>query len=185
MLIAEMVQAAWEELGFHVLVNAVDAIQNDDTNPLTAEVPADVMDDVFVEAYCAGAFDMIAIDYASYSATAYSTLSRLAKSFSGQGMDMTALEYQLTSHISKYDSEDYNAHMETVFEEKNADARAILLHEAEEMIVEDMAVIPVIFNQNATLTSKELSKVKATYYCPAIFTKTKLKNYEEYLPVEE
>jgi ABC-type transport system substrate-binding protein len=100
-------------------------------------------------------------------------------------MDMMATEYTLTPHISKYDSEEYNEKMEAVFEEKDAAARATLLHEAEEMIIEDMAVIPVVFNQNATITSKELSKVKATYYCPAIFTKTKLKNYEDYLPVEE
>ena len=184
MLIAEMVQKAWEELGFHVAVNAVNVITNDDENPLTAETPKDIKDNVFVEAYCAKAFDVIAIDYASYSATAYSTLSRLAKSFSGQGMDMMVTDYKLTPHISGYDSEKYNAKMEEVYEASDAETIAALLHEAEEIMVEDMPIIPIVFNQNATLTSKELSKVKATYYCPAIFTKTKLKDYEKYIPAD-
>ena len=53
------------------------------------------------------------------------------------------------------------------------------------MLIDEMAVIPVMFNQSATLTSKDLSKVKTTYYCTTIFTKTKLKDYELYVPVEE
>ena len=48
-----------------------------------------------------------------------------------------------------------------------------------------MPVIPIIFNQNAVLISDELSKVKFTYYGVPNFTKTKLKNYELYVPVEE
>ncbi len=185
MLIAEKVKEAWSSLGFKVTVNAVDVINNDDKNPLTGETPTDIKDNIFVENYCAKNFEVIAMDYASYSASAYSTLSRLAKSFSGQGMDMKAINYQLTPHISGYDSEKYNDKMEEVYAEKDVDARAILLHEAEEIMVEEMPIIPIVFNQNATLTSKELSKVKATYYCPAIFTKAKLKNYEEYIPADQ
>ena len=48
-----------------------------------------------------------------------------------------------------------------------------------------MTVIPIIFNQNATLASDDLSKIKFTYYGTMIFTKTKLKDYELYVPVEE
>ena len=43
----------------------------------------------------------------------------------------------------------------TSIAEKNADARANLLHEAEKMLLDDMPVIPIIFNQSATVTSKE------------------------------
>lgn len=58
--------------------------------------------------------------------------------------------------------------------------KSVLLHKAEELLMQDMPVIPVIFNQNAVLVSKELSKVSATYYIPAHFQKTKLKHYEDY-----
>ena len=56
----------------------------------------------------------------------------------------------------------------------------ILLHKAEELLMKDMPVIPVLFTKNATIASKDLSKVDATYYIPAYFRKTKLKNYRDY-----
>ena len=58
--------------------------------------------------------------------------------------------------------------------------RSTLLHKAEELLMDDMPVIPVVYNQNAVLIHKDLSKVEATYYTPAYFRKTKLKNYEDY-----
>ena len=61
----------------------------------------------------------------------------------------------------------------------------ILLHKAEELLMEDMPVIPVLFNENAVLMSKDLSKVTQTYYIPAYFPKAKLKNYKDYVPVLE
>ncbi len=185
MMVAEMVQAAWQELGFHVAINAIDVITNDDILEMIEDVPRDIKDDEFAESFRAGAFEVAAVDYHAYSADAYSALSRLAKAFSGQGMDMTNTDYVLSPHVSGYDSEDYNDKMEEVFEEKNISERATLLHEAEEMIVEDMPIIPIYFNQNAVLVREELSKVKSTYYCPATFTKAKLKDYELYVPVEE
>ena len=58
--------------------------------------------------------------------------------------------------------------------------KAVLLHKAEELLLADMPVIPVVFNQNAVLQSKELSDVDSTYYIPSDFKGTKLKNYEKY-----
>ena len=64
---------------------------------------------------------------------------------------------------------------------KWAEQKAILLHEAEKLLLEDMPVIPIVFNKNATLTNtKYLSGIKRNYYVPALFTKTKLKNYAKY-----
>lgn len=59
--------------------------------------------------------------------------------------------------------------------------RAKLLHKAEELLLNDLPVIPVIYNQNATITSKALSKVRSTYYCVSDFQKTKMKNSEDYV----
>lgn len=64
---------------------------------------------------------------------------------------------------------------------KQGALRAKLLHKAEEMLLDDMPVIPIIFNQNATMTSKSLSKVRSSYYCVADFQKAKLKNAESYV----
>lgn len=59
--------------------------------------------------------------------------------------------------------------------------KTTLLHKAEELLVAEMPVIPVIFNQNAVLISDDLSRVSSTYYIPAYFRKTKLKDYETYV----
>ncbi len=62
-----------------------------------------------------------------------------------------------------------------------ASARAALLHEAEKVLMNDMPVIPVVFNQNATIGSKQLKKVSDDLYTSYNFTDAKLKNYGDYL----
>jgi ABC-type oligopeptide transport system substrate-binding subunit len=62
-----------------------------------------------------------------------------------------------------------------------AKQRATLLHEAEKVLMNDLAVIPVVFNQNAVLVSDKLSKTDTTnYYTPTTFTKTKVADFEIY-----
>ena len=63
----------------------------------------------------------------------------------------------------------------------NPEARATILHEAEAILLEDMPVIPIVFNMNVTMQSKELSDIDVSYYQTNIFTKTELKDYEKYL----
>lgn len=60
-------------------------------------------------------------------------------------------------------------------------AQATLLHEAEKLLMEKLPVIPIIYNQNAHITSKDLKKVKYDYYGNADFKKTTLKNYDAYM----
>ncbi len=63
--------------------------------------------------------------------------------------------------------------------------RAFLLQLAEKLLLEEMPVIPVVFNQNAILVGDDLSRVESDYYVPALFKNTKLKNYEDLVPVFE
>ena len=73
--------------------------------------------------------------------------------------------------------------LDEAFKESNVNKRAELLHQAEALLInEEAAVIPVVFNTNAYVVSKELSNVKTDYWGVQIFTKTQLKNYVQYLP---
>lgn len=64
--------------------------------------------------------------------------------------------------------------------------RTKLLHKAEELLMKDMPVIPVVFNQDAVLVNSEyLKKVSTTYYAPAYFRKTKMKDYADYYYYDE
>ena len=184
--IAEMVATAWESLGLHVKVNAIDVIVNDDYMKTIDETPTDIRDDIFAEAYRAGKFEVAAIDYVALSADAMSVLAPFAKSFTGgAAADINSTVFEIPTHVSGYNSEAYNAKIEAAFAEKDTKARASILHEAEKILMEELPVIPIVFNKNASLISKELKKVKENYYDAFIFTKTKLKNYELYVPVEE
>lgn len=62
--------------------------------------------------------------------------------------------------------------------------KTVLLHKAETILMVDMPVIPVLFNQNAVMVSGDLTKVTSTYYIPAYFRKTNLKKYDDYTYVD-
>lgn len=187
MKIAEMVKASWEELGFHVAINAIDVADNWEVDNV-GEIPKDIMDDFFAEYYRAGVFEVAAVDQVALSADAFSSLAKYALEFSGQALSMVQADngtvYEFTPHISGYNSENYNKKIEEAFAQKDIAARAAILHEAEKMLVDDAVVIPIIFNKTATLQNKDLSKVTATYYDTFNFKKAKLKDYELYVPVE-
>lgn len=64
--------------------------------------------------------------------------------------------------------------------------RATLLHAAEEILMEDMPVVPIVANKHASLTSNSLKKVKDTYTNPLVLTKASVSGYKSYLgKVEE
>ncbi len=189
MEIAKIVQKAWEELGFKVAIKAISTIKNLDMLTSIKEVPGDIGDDLFTEAYNQGLFEVAAIDYTAYSADAFSVLAPFAKGFTGRSSYVAGETdpdkmFDIPAHLCGYNSESFNAKIEEAFAEKDIKARAEILHEAEKILIDDMAVIPVIFNQTATLTHDDLSKVDFGYYGNTIFTKTKLKDYELYIPVE-
>ena len=184
--IAEMVAAAWETLGLHVCINAIDVIENDDYMKTIDETPKDIRDDIWAESYRAGQYEVAAIDYVALSADAFGVLAPFAKCFTGgAASSLNSTTFEIPTHSSGYNSEAFNAKIEEAFAQKDIDARASILHEAEKILMQDLPVIPIIFNQNAYLQNKDLSKIDITYYGTFVFTKTKLKNYELYIPEEE
>ena len=180
--IAEMVAASWCELGFKVTVNKVALKDNSDKALTTGEKIAGVKDDIFAENLTAGKFEVAAIDYVAFSADAFSTLAPFAKGYAGTATGThNSPVFEVKPHISGYNSEAYNAKIDEAAKEVNPDARAALLHTAEDILMADMPVIPIVSNLNATMQSKELSNIDLGYYSTNIFTKTSLKDYEKYL----
>ena len=89
--------------------------------------------------------------------------------------------YILTPHITGYDSYEYNVLVENIHAEKTISKRADMYREAEAMLMEDMPIIPVVFNYHATVTSSNLKSVSSTYFLSANFQKVKVRNYDDYL----
>jgi len=170
--IADYVVGVWGGLGFNVTIKEVSA----SVNPLDTTI---YIDD-FTNAYRTGDFDVIAIDWQMLSTDAYSTLAPFATGFSGNGVDMTNENYDLIPHVTGYSSEEYDALIEEIYNETDLAVRSEKLHKAEEMLVADMPVAPLVFLQDAYLYSSELSGIKTNYYGVRIFNRMKQKDYMTY-----
>ena len=185
MEIAKAVKEAWTELGFHVEILAIDVITNTHIDTVTGSAIDGVRDDIFAERYDSGKFEVAAIDFTALSVDAFSVLAPFAYGYTGgAAIKENSPDFNIPSHISGYNSAEYNAKIDAAYAELDAEARAPILHQAEEILMNDMPIIPIVFNMNAALTSKELKGEKVSYYGTPIFTKLKLKNYEDYIPAD-
>lgn len=188
--IAAMIASCWDELGFDVYLDMVDVTENDDIGA-TQTIDKEIRDDDFQERFVAGDYEVAAIDLVSFSTDAMGVLAPFAVGFSGQAMNMNLRDennqpyYIVPTHVTGYSNEEYTALIEKANDAASLSEKASLLHEAEALLMEDLPVIPVIFNKDAYLQSKILSGVKSTMYGTRIFTKLNQKNWEKYLPEEE
>ena len=180
--IAEAVVKAWKELGFHVELNKRGTIANNDYYKYTDSVPLDLCDDLYAEDLRNGTYEAILLDCVATSVDPFSVLAPFAKGFSGMGMDMsTPGVYEIPTHMTGYDKQTYNELIEAIFAEKDIAARADKLREAESILMNDLPVIPLIFNKSATVANSQLKNLNSTYYVNAIFTKAKISKYDNYL----
>ncbi len=194
--IAFYIAEVWGELGFRVTLrplNTEDRSLLTDPNDDSTKIV--VKGNLYQESYeglsspdtkC----DAILVDYQMFSVDAFTALCGFSSSINGNGIDMSTnsdgyRSYEFLPHVCGYTSEAYDALIEKAYAEKDLDKRAEILHDAEELLVEDMAVIPLLFNQSFYLKSKSLSKISTNYQGVVNMTKMKMKNYKQYLTVEE
>lgn len=171
---AEFVEQAWESLGFSVVLKGVTAAE-------------------YETAYNTKEYDVIGLDYQALSPYAFYMLAPFAKAFSGNirlvesgDKDYDASlgfeRYYVTeTHVTGYYDEAYDALIESAYAAGSQKEKAAILHDAEELLIKDGAVVPVIFNSDCYVISGKLSKVKTNYFGAKTFTKTELKNYLDYL----
>ncbi len=190
MAIAKEVVEAWKKLGFNVTLKVRGTIQNNDSHKDVGGIPADLCDDLWAEDIKYGSYDVAILDLVATGADSMSVLAPFARQFSGQKMDMSdPANYQLSPHATGYNSEAYNTLMEKIHNNKNIESRSADLHAAEKILMDDMPVIPIVFNQSAYLINEDLLDLNnktlfwdkvSDYYYPVIFDKISVKNYEEY-----
>lgn len=187
--VAEYVKSVWEQLGnfdikFEWLTCTNEWYESEELWLPTNDIQ---------KAYESGDFDVIAIDYQMYSVNAFAALCGFSSKMSGNGIvinlneegyyDCDENDSSPVPHISGFSDPEYDAIIERAYAEKDVKKRAEILHEAEKYLMSKMPVMPLVFNQNFALVSDELKTVKFDWFGRVIFTKTKLKNYEDYLPV--
>ena len=158
---AEYVEAAWEELGFSVVLKGVSSAE-------------------YEEVYKSKDYDVIGLDYQAISPYAFYMLAPFASGFSG-GADFVETSgnryYVNALHTTGYQSDAYDELIEQAYAAGKQKERAAILHEAEQMLIEDAPIIPVLFNSDSYVVSNKLSGLSTNYFGSKLFAKASVKNY--------
>lgn len=171
--VANYLKSAWEAIGLSVTLN-----------PVMAESYTDRMDDqdftfyndVLQESVYSGDYDVILYDFSMISTDAFGVLAQFAFGYSGSGAD-TENNWEIKPHQCGYNSEKYNAAIEEAFAEKDRKNRTALLHNAESILMEELPIIPLLFNKNFYMASPELSDISVDYFGNIQLKKCYYKNY--------
>lgn len=185
--IANYVAGLWRQLGYTIELAPMSGVtvEYDDNGSIV-----ELSDSALQKAYESGEFDVIGIDYQMFSANGLSAFAQLTSNLNGNGIDLGAGEgidpsdlpsYETLPNVLGYKNEAYDAKVAEALAEKNLSKRADLLHEAEELLLGDMPIIPLVFNQSY-YASSGLSGIKFDYNGYPVFTKVSQKNYTKYLP---
>ncbi|MBO4356355.1 MAG: hypothetical protein J5850_05840, partial [Clostridia bacterium] len=191
--VAEYVKEVWEKLGYTVNIETlgnrsakyyeVVGIKEDHYD--VQAVYEGLSRDLYYEKYQSGEFDVIGVQLAMLSTDPFTALSQFASRYSGNAYDFTesAEVFDPISHITNYNSEEYNALIDSYFQAKNADERAQIMLAAERLLINDAPVAPLYNMQVGYKTQSRITGVKTDYYGYLNFTKAGDSSYN-YEPVE-
>ena len=183
--IANLVKAAWEKLDckFKVTVEKVGVITKT-VNDFSTNSPMEITDSelqVLVNEASRGNrdFDVIGIDWQMYSTDAFVALSAFAKDFSGCGKDFkSGVSY---GSFGGYSNKEYDKLIKAAYDADNKATRSEKLYAAEKLLLEDAAVMPLVFNQTFAFVSEDLYDVSFDGFGNVVFTRVSQKDYEKYL----
>ncbi len=179
-IIAEIVETAWEDLGFDVTIDYVEPVQTKFPGETSDAPDIEILDSgiqVLLKEASFGNrdFDVVALDWQTYSNDPFVALSAFATTFSGCGYGRTSITGWSDS---QYDYLITEAYRTTGAERQNA------LKAAEKYLCEAAPIVPIVFNQNAAFVSSELSGIRYDGFGNAIFTYVSQRNYHNYLDEE-
>lgn len=198
--IAEYVKEQWEALGYTVTLEPVTYYEcqyqkdnntvDEDGNPVYTIYNTSALQ----YRYNKGDFDVIGIDYQMMSTNAVAVLATLTSDRNGNGVDYENYNLSadkdvtafLRGNVAGYANAAFNELIATALQTANLKDRAALLHQAEEMLIADMPVIPLLFNQNFYVAKTSYLKgLEVNYYGYTLFTNAKLKKYRNFYLDEE
>ena len=126
----------------------------------------------------AGDFDVLGVEYQMYSTNAFTALCGFSSTLNGNGVsygfDETTGQssYVAKLHCTGFSDATYDEIIARAYAEKDLDKRAAILHEAEEYLLSQMPIMPIVYNQNYYLTDG-VSGLDVDGYGHMIFTKAK------------
>ena len=191
--IADIAKAAWTELGFEVTINVVGeqrTILSDGTIIYDSAIQYLIKDASYGEVN----YDVIAVDWQTYSTDALAGLAALTSTLNGMGKEQVAGQpgeggyansSVARSNVAVWSDAKYDQLVLEASACPNAKERAKLLAEAEEYLMSQMPVCPLVFNQSFVFTGSKISKVKFDGLGHLTLTNAKLRSYKKYFKPEE
>ena len=138
-------------------------------------------------------FDVIAVDWQTYCADAAVGLATLTSNLSGMGKEQFSGDVALGTpdysvarkNVTGWESEEYDALVAAAFAATGKKERAAKLAEAEEYLMSQMPVCPLVFNQSFVFTGSKVSKVRLDVLGNLNLTDAKLRGYKKYFKPEK
>ena len=188
--IAEIVKAAWESLGFTVTVKVAEPVESivADGNIVDSGLQYIIKN----ASYGKADFDVIAVDWQTYSFDALAGLASLTSNLNGMGREyaddvpVNDPTYDVArKNITGWTDTAYDALVASALNCDNKKEREAKLAEAEKYLMEKMPVCPLVFNQSFVFTGSKISKVKFNGIGILNLTNAKLSGYTKYYKPEE
>ena len=191
--IADIVKNAWTALGFDVTVEVVSAkrsILSDGTEVYDSGIQYLIKD----ASYGKVDYDVIAVDWQTYSSDALAGLAALTSTLNGMGREQiegvpgeggVAGTSAARSNVAVWSDVKYDQLVLEASASPNKDERNRLFAEAEEYLMNEMPVCPLVFNQSFVFSGSKISKIKFDGLGHLNLTNVKLSNYRKYFKPEE
>ncbi len=173
--VAEYLKGAWEAVGFTVTLNPVMSEsykRNIDDQDFT------FFNDVLDTKVKSGDYEVALVDFSMISPEAFAVLAQFAHGFTGNECDVEN-DWAITAHVSGFNSEAYNAAIEAAFAEKDHAKRTALLHDAEKLLLDEMPIIPLLFNKSFYMYSSELDDISHDFFGNVQLKDVEYGNYVE------
>ena len=189
--IAELVEAAWESLGFDVTVEVAAPVESEINEMLVLDSGIQYL--IKDASYGKVDFDVIAVDWQTYCADAAVGLATLTSNLSGMGKEQFSGDVALGTpdysvarkNVTGWESEEYDALVAAAFAATGKKERAAKLAEAEEYLMSQMPVCPLVFNQSFVFTGSKISKLSFNAFGNFSLTDVKLAGYTKFYKPED
>ena len=189
--IAELVEAAWESLGFNVTVKVAEPVENEVNGVIVIDSGIQYL--IKDASYGNANFDVIAVDWQTYCFDAAVGLASLTSNLNGMGKDQLSGDVALGTadssvarkNVAGWSDANYDALVAEAFAATDKKVREAKLAEAEKYLMNEMPVCPLVFNQTFVFSGSKISKLSFNGFGNLILTNVKLSGYTKYYKPED
>jgi len=179
--IAELVTQCWNSLGYGI--NASYEVADVKIVPDSVFMDCGIQYAVKNAAYGDIDYDVIAVDWQTYTDDAFVALAGLASGY-GAGIDFANGNTKRTN-IAGWANTQYDEYVRKAYEATDDKTREDNLKAAEKLLCEEAAIVPIMFEQNFAFVSNQLRKVEFDGLGHYVFNSVKQKNYQDYIKTSE